>query len=116
MIPGTMTVWFVVAVPVLIMFFALAMERLEERLRHLTLHQNEVEEFLRAAGPDEVQALFGSGIGRALELFRRRRRPKGRRPRVGAAHTGTSPNGASPIDTGPIDTGLVTSRSSQQQS
>jgi hypothetical protein len=111
MIPGTMAIWFVAAVPVLIMFFALAMERLEDRLRHLTLHQNEVEEFLRAAGPDEVQALFGSGIGRALELFRRRRRPKGRRARVGTAHTGTSPNGASPVDTG-----LVTSRSSQQRS
>lgn len=111
MIPGTMTVWFVAAVPVLIMFFALAMERLEDRLRHLTLHQNEVEEFLRAAGPDEVQALFGSGIGRALELFRRRRRPKGRRARVGTAHTGTSHNGASPVDTG-----LVPSPSSQQRS
>jgi hypothetical protein len=111
MIPGTMTVWFVAAVPVLIMFFALAMERLEDRLRHLTLHQNEVEEFLRAARPDEVQALFGSGISGALELFRRRRRPKGRRARVGAAHTGTSHNGASPVDTS-----LVTSHSSQQRS
>jgi hypothetical protein len=111
MIPPTMTVWFVAAVPVLIMFFALAMERLEERLHHLTLHENEVEEFLRAARPDEVQALFGSGIGRALELFRRRRRPKGRRLKVGVAHTG-----AGPTDSGPADSGLVTSHSTPQRS
>jgi hypothetical protein len=101
-----MTVWFVAAVPVLIMFFALAMERLEERLRHLTLHQNEVEEFLRAARPDEVQVLFGSGIGRALELFRRRRRLK-----AGAARTATPPNGDSPAQAD-----LVISRSTRQRS
>jgi hypothetical protein len=68
-----MTVWFVAAVPVLIMFFALAMERLENRLRHLTVQENEVEEFLQAARPEEVRVLFGSGIGGALELFRLRR-------------------------------------------
>lgn len=78
MIPGTMTVWFVAAIPVLIMVFALAMERLENRLRHLATQQNavqenEVEEFLQAARPDEMRALFRSGIGGALELFRRRR-------------------------------------------
>jgi hypothetical protein len=70
-----MTVWFVAAVPVLLMFFALGMERLESRLRHLTVQENEVEEFLQAARPDEVRALFRSGIGRALELFRLRRKP-----------------------------------------
>ncbi|MGH3873601.1 MAG: hypothetical protein ACRDSR_19180 [Pseudonocardiaceae bacterium] len=75
-----MTPWFVIAIPPLIMFFALAMERLETRLRHVAIQengsvpQNEVEEFLQAARADEVRALFGSGIGRALELFRLRRR------------------------------------------
>jgi len=79
MIPGTMTIWFVAAIPVLMMFFALAMERLEHRLRYLAarenlaVQENEVEEFLQAARPDEVRALFGSGITGALELFRRRR-------------------------------------------
>ena len=74
-----MTIWLVAAVPVLIMFFALAMERLEHRLRYLAarenvmLQENEVEEFLQAARPDEVRALVGSGIGRALALFRQRR-------------------------------------------
>jgi hypothetical protein len=68
-----MTAWFVIAIPLLIMFFALAMERLENRLRHVAVRENEVEEFLQAARADEMRALFGSGIGRALELFRLRR-------------------------------------------
>jgi hypothetical protein len=74
-----MTIWFVAAIPVLIMLFALAMERLEHRLRHiavqenLAVQENEVEEFLQAARPEEVRALFGSGISRALEEFRLRR-------------------------------------------
>jgi len=77
--PGTMTIWFVAAIPVLIMFFALAMERLEHRLRYLAarenlaVQENEVEEFLQAARPDEVRALYRTGITGALELFRRRR-------------------------------------------
>jgi hypothetical protein len=68
-----MTAWFVIVIPLLIMFFALAMERLENRLRHVAVRENEVEEFLHAARADEMRALFGSGIGRALELFRLRR-------------------------------------------
>ncbi len=77
--PGTMTIWFVAAIPVLIMFFALAMERLEHRLRYLAarenlaVQENEVEEFLQAARPEEVRALYRTGITGALELFRRRR-------------------------------------------
>jgi hypothetical protein len=79
MMPGTMTIWFVAAIPVLIMFFALAMERLEHRLRYLAarenlaVQENEVDEFLQAARPEEVRALFRTGITGALELFRRRR-------------------------------------------
>jgi hypothetical protein len=68
-----MTVWFVIAVPLIIMFFALVMERVENRLRHVAVHEDEVEEFLEQARPDEVRALYGHGIGRALELFRLRR-------------------------------------------
>jgi hypothetical protein len=68
-----MTAWFVIVIPLLIMFFALAMERLENRLRHVAVRENEVEEFLQSARADEMRALFGSGIGRALELFRLRR-------------------------------------------
>jgi hypothetical protein len=84
-----MTAWFIVLVPLVVMFFALFMERVETRLRHVAVQENEVEEFLEQARPDEVQALYGHGIGRALELFRLRRR-RGRRPAprpVGAANT-----------------------------
>jgi hypothetical protein len=126
MIPRTMTVWFVVAVPVLIMFFALAMERLESRLRHLTVQGDEVEEFLQAARPEEVRVLFGSGIGGALELFRRRRRPgTGRRSgsptSTGSPNSGSpigtgSPNSGSPNGTGSPNSGLVSSRRIRQRS
>jgi hypothetical protein len=68
-----MTVWFVIAVPLVIMFFALVMERVESRLRNIAVQETEVEEFLEQARPNEVRALYGHGIGRALELFRLRR-------------------------------------------
>jgi hypothetical protein len=68
-----MTYWFVLIIPLVIMLFALFMERVESRLKNLTIRENEVEEFLEQAQPDEVRALYGHGIGRALELFRLRR-------------------------------------------
>lgn len=68
-----MAAWLIVIVPLVIMFFALFMERVEARLRHGTVAEEEVEEFLEQARPEEVKALYGHGIGRALELFRLRR-------------------------------------------
>src|SRR5215475_5797725 len=85
---ATMTYWFVLIIPLVIMLFALFMERVEARLKNLTIRENEVEEFLEQAQPDEVRALYGHGIGRALELFRLRRhdgrptRPRQRRTRT----------------------------------
>jgi hypothetical protein len=82
-----MTYWFVLLIPLVIMLFALFMERVEARLKNLTIRENEVEEFLEQAQPEEVEALYGHGIGRALELFRLRRlggrqaRPRAGRPR-----------------------------------
>ncbi len=116
-----MTIWFVAAVPVLIMFFALAMERLESRLRHLTVQENEVEEFLQAARPEEVRVLFGSGIGGALELFRLRRRPgaapPNSSPNGGSPNPNTSsPNGGLPNSAGSPNVGLATSRHTPQRS
>src|SRR5699024_6934253 len=70
---SVMGVWFVIAVPIIIMLFALGMERVEYRLRNMSLRGEDVEEFLEQARPDEVRALYGYGIGRALELFRLRR-------------------------------------------
>jgi hypothetical protein len=75
-----MTAWLSVLVPLLVMFFALGMERVESRLRESTVRQDELEEFLEQPEPDEVRALFRSGTGRALEMFRLRHRgPRGRR-------------------------------------
>lgn len=60
------------------MFFALGMERVEARLQ-VAVDGDEIEEFLEQARPNEVLELFKYGIGRALELFRRRRQPPPRR-------------------------------------
>jgi hypothetical protein len=80
-----MTAWLSVLVPLLVMFFALGMERVESRLRESTVRQDELEEFLEQPRPDEVRALFRSGTGRALELFRLRNRdPGSRRPARGS--------------------------------
>ena len=76
-----MTAWLSVLVPLLVMFFALGMERVESRLRETTVRQDELEELLDGPRPDEVRALFRHGTGRALELFRlRHAAPRGRRP------------------------------------
>jgi hypothetical protein len=64
----------VVLFPVLLMLFALAMERVEFRLRQLTVRQQEVEEFLDQASHDEVATLAHEGFPHALARFHRRRR------------------------------------------
>ncbi|WP_219420128.1 hypothetical protein [Pseudonocardia nigra] len=75
-----MTAWLSVLVPLLVMFFALGMERVESKLREATLRPEELEELLERPRPDEVRALFRQGTGRALELFRlRNRSTRGRR-------------------------------------
>lgn len=75
-----MTAWLSVLVPLLVMFFALGMERVESKLRESTVRPEELEELLDGPRPDEVRALFRQGTGRALELFRLRNRPqRGRR-------------------------------------
>lgn len=76
-----MSAWLSVLVPLLLMLFALGMERLEARMRESAVRQDELDDFLERARADEVKALFRSGTGRALELFRRRNRDgKGPRP------------------------------------
>ena len=84
----TAAVWFVFVVPIVVMFFALFMERVESRLRPGAVQEDEVEAFLDNPQPDEVRALYGHGIGRALELFRvRRRRGRARARKVMNAQT-----------------------------
>lgn len=76
-----MTAWLSVLVPLLVMFFALGMERVESKLRESTVRTDELDEMLDKPRPDEVRALFRQGTGRALELFRlRSRNARGRRP------------------------------------
>ncbi|WP_214368358.1 hypothetical protein [Pseudonocardia sp. H11422] len=74
-----MTAWLSVLVPLLVMFFALGMERVESRLREATVRQEELDELLEQPRPDEVRALFRQGTSRALELFRLRGRGPGTR-------------------------------------
>ncbi len=79
--PHDMTAWLSVLVPLLVMFFALGMERVESRLRESTVRPEELEELLDRPRPDEVRALFRQGTGRALELFRlRAKAPRRDRP------------------------------------
>lgn len=73
-IQRNMTAWLSILVPLLVMFFALGMERIEARMRASTLRQDELDDLLDRARADEVKALFRSGTARALELFRRRHR------------------------------------------
>jgi hypothetical protein len=58
------------------MFFALGMERVEAKLRQVAFGEGDVEEFLDHARPNELRELFRHGIGRALEVFRLRRRAR----------------------------------------
>lgn len=60
--------------PVLLMLFALAMERVEYRLSRLTVREQEVQEFLDQASHAEVATLAQEGLPRALARFQRRRR------------------------------------------
>ncbi|WP_430335469.1 hypothetical protein [Rhodococcus sp. ACT016] len=67
----------VVLFPVLLMLFALAMERVEFRLRRLTVREQEVAEFLDQASQDEVATLASEGFPHALARFHRRRKRGG---------------------------------------
>jgi hypothetical protein len=76
-----MTVFLVLLIPLLLMVFALLMERVENRLRAASMSEHDVEEFLDSAQPDEVNTFIREGWTRALSRFRLRRRPREPRPR-----------------------------------
>lgn len=63
--------------PVLLMLFALAMERVESRLSRLTVREQEVQEFLDKASTAEVAALAQDSFPEALARFHQRRDPEG---------------------------------------
>lgn len=74
-----MAVFLVLLIPVLLMVFALLMERLENRLHTSTMSEQDVEEFLEQAQPEEVNTFIREGWSRALDVFRLRRRRHGSR-------------------------------------
>ena len=96
----TMTVFLVLLIPVLLMVFALFMERVENRLRTRTVSEADVQEFLDTARPEEVNTLIREGWTRAFDKFRLRRRPRFRRrngTRNGTKNGNkTTPNGTQP--------------------
>ncbi|MEO9220520.1 MAG: hypothetical protein ABI251_01855 [Mycobacteriaceae bacterium] len=59
--------------PVLLMFFALSMERVEARLRRLTVEEEDVEQFFDKASNEEVNTFVREGLPRALDVLRLRR-------------------------------------------
>lgn len=79
MISGVVTL--VVLFPILLMAFALSMERLEARVRRTGVGEDEVVQFLDQASASDVQNLARYGLPRALDVLRlRHRRPAQRRP------------------------------------
>ncbi|WP_395729137.1 hypothetical protein [Nakamurella sp.] len=74
-----MTVFLVLLIPLLLMVFALLMERLERRLKTATVSEADVQEFLDTAKPEEVNTFIREGWTKAFAKFRLRRRPRLRR-------------------------------------
>jgi len=70
----------VIFFPVLLMFFALSMERVEARLRRLTVEEDDVEQFFEQASTGEVNTFVREGFPRALDVLRLRRRSSRRPP------------------------------------
>lgn len=58
--------------PVLLILFALAMERFEARLSKLSVPEMDVKRFLEEANNDEVATLADMGMPDALDRFNRR--------------------------------------------
>jgi len=63
----------VIFFPVLLMFFALSMERVEAQLRRLTVEEEDVEDFFEQANPEEVDTFVREGFPRAIDVLRLRR-------------------------------------------
>jgi hypothetical protein len=74
-----MTVFLVLLIPLLLMVFALFMERVENRLQTSTVSEADVQEFLESARPEEVNTMIREGWTKAFAKFRVRRRPRLRR-------------------------------------
>lgn len=71
-----MTTFLVLLFPLLLMVFAIAMERVEARVQNVSVTEDEIEQFLDHARPEEVNTFIREGLSRALDVFRLRRRPR----------------------------------------
>ena len=60
--------------PLALLGLMLAMERVERPLRQETVVNDQLETFLEAARPDEVETFVSEGYAPALERYWRRRR------------------------------------------
>jgi hypothetical protein len=87
-----MMVFLVLLIPLLLMVFALLMERLENRLHTSTMSEQDVEEFLDKARPEEVNTFIREGWTRALATFRLRRKKPA--PPSSPRRTGPAAQGA----------------------
>ncbi len=63
----------VLVFPLLLLGLLLAMERVEQPLRQVSV-ADQLEDFLRTAQPDEIEAYVREGLGPALDRYWRRRR------------------------------------------
>lgn len=70
----------VVLFPVFLMFFALSMERVEERLRRLTVVEEDVERFFENASTAEVNTFVQEGFPKAAGALHKRRHGSRRHP------------------------------------
>lgn len=59
--------------PGVLMFFALAMEKVQTRIDRLAVNRDDVIEFLETAGPEHVDTLATEGMPAALDELRNRR-------------------------------------------
>ncbi len=59
--------------PAVLMLFALAMEKMESQIDHVSVNRDQVEEFLEGAAPEQMNTLATDGFPAALDEFRSRR-------------------------------------------
>lgn len=72
-----MVIWVGLAFPLVLLALALGMERVERPLRDEAVG-DQLDEFLEAARPDEVETFVSRGFAPALERYWRRRTRRGR--------------------------------------
>ncbi|HET9257363.1 MAG TPA: hypothetical protein VFO16_19475 [Pseudonocardiaceae bacterium] len=78
-----MTIWFVAAIPVLIMFFALAMERVERRLRSQAARDSALVQPDDLEFPQGIRPVSGQSLNGVRGRLGVRRSAAVHSPRVG---------------------------------